>query len=150
MAINTDKPASPIPIQNHDGEVEYFGLSKREYACIQLMVPESGDPKIDDWIVKGRELGLNGAYVNEGFAYGHGALLNKKELVSTMLTALESGDDDIDSKIVAAKRQAYIKAALSGLLTMIDLSDPTEEIAALTTTAVTCAIDAADKLIAAE
>lgn len=51
---NLDTPDSPIFETNGRGELEpsSFGLTKRERACIDLRIPESGDPELDALIKK--------------------------------------------------------------------------------------------------
>ncbi len=49
------EPAFPINYDNGDGTVcPYVGLTKLEYACIQLRVPESGDDELDALINEAR------------------------------------------------------------------------------------------------
>lgn len=56
---NSDKPINPI-FDSHglpldDNQIFKYkanGLTKREYACIKLGIPESGDEEIDDLIKK--------------------------------------------------------------------------------------------------
>lgn len=56
---NTDLPAMPVDAQyykdNGGHECESFGLTKREYFCLQMGVPETGDQALDDIIRKGNE-----------------------------------------------------------------------------------------------
>ncbi len=53
---NLDKPANPISEEETDRIIDrveiYTGLTKRESACIQLGIPESGDPELDALIRK--------------------------------------------------------------------------------------------------
>lgn len=55
---NLDAPAGPVDVEEYDSNGGYvsdsFGLTKREQACITLLVPESGDEELDELIRKSR------------------------------------------------------------------------------------------------
>ena len=55
---NSDEPISPI--LGHLVEYSSSGLSKREQACIQLCVPETGDPELDEIIRKAQRAKFSG------------------------------------------------------------------------------------------
>ena len=54
---NADIPAMPVDPKAYAIEGGYptdsFGLTKREHFCLQMGVPETGDPELDDIIRKG-------------------------------------------------------------------------------------------------
>ena len=53
---NADNPINPTTeTKYHDGEkynLEHLGLTKREYACIHLGIPETNDEELNDIIRK--------------------------------------------------------------------------------------------------
>jgi len=54
---NADTPAMPIEL-NGFGQYApeaHYGLTKREKFCLQMGVPETGDPELDDIIRKGNK-----------------------------------------------------------------------------------------------
>jgi len=53
---NADKPAIPCQQTDTNGVVvdEFYGLTKREYACIKLLIPQTGDEVLDGWIMEAR------------------------------------------------------------------------------------------------
>jgi hypothetical protein len=53
---NLDQPANATYELNGDGVLEYsaLGFTKRERACIDLRIPESGDAELDVLIEKAR------------------------------------------------------------------------------------------------
>jgi hypothetical protein len=55
---NLNTPASPVPHSQFTGGSD--GLTKREQACITLLIPESGDEELDDLIRKSRRQKLAG------------------------------------------------------------------------------------------
>lgn len=56
---NGKQPAYPVPHENDDQSIQYnvyTGLTKQEYACIKLGIPESGDQDIDALIRKSNRM----------------------------------------------------------------------------------------------
>lgn len=55
---NADSSASPIKTSYMDGSLKittnHYGLTKREHACISLLIPETGDAELDALITKAR------------------------------------------------------------------------------------------------
>lgn len=54
---NADTPVMPVNAESYTDNggfsVDSFGLTKREQFCLQMGVPETGDPDLDDIIRKG-------------------------------------------------------------------------------------------------
>jgi hypothetical protein len=61
---NLDRPVSKTGLteeeENGIGNRFYSGITKREQACITLLIPESGDVELDDLIRKSRRQKLAG------------------------------------------------------------------------------------------
>ena len=55
---NADEPAMAMP-ENEFNSL-YYGLSKREQFCLQMGVPKTGDPELDDIINEGNKIKLAG------------------------------------------------------------------------------------------
>lgn len=59
---NSEQPAQPATLTGTRGkfrtsQTESFGgLTKREYFCLHMGVPETGDPELDEIINKGNKL----------------------------------------------------------------------------------------------
>ncbi|ASK18421.1 hypothetical protein [Halomonas sp. N3-2A] len=72
---NLDTPDSPIFETNGRGELEpsSFGLTKRERACIDLRIPESGDAELDALIEKARLQEVAAKFAQSLLAHGNGA-----------------------------------------------------------------------------
>lgn len=65
---NLDIPARPVDVELYHSEgghsCDSFGLTKREQACISLLIPESGDSELDELIRKSRRQKLAGDILN--------------------------------------------------------------------------------------
>ena len=65
---NLNTPARPVDLKSYVVEGGYpsdsFGLTKREQACITLLIPESGDDELDSLIRKSLRQKLAGEVLN--------------------------------------------------------------------------------------
>ena len=76
---NADMPAMPVSEEEtdriNDGVTIYSGLTKREQACIQLGVPETGDEELDN-IIRKSELKKASIAAMQGVLYSHRLSIN--------------------------------------------------------------------------
>lgn len=76
---NGNKPAFPTPHMNEFGQIRYskHGLTKREYACIKLGIPETGYSELDELIRKSERKRI-AAMVMQG-------ILSNSSLIDTVI-----------------------------------------------------------------
>jgi hypothetical protein len=85
--------------QDHYGHWDRCGLTGREHACIQLRVPESGDPELDSLIREAvrREMAgmaMQGLLAGAGSGFSHEAIADLAAIhADALLAALEASHD---------------------------------------------------------
>lgn len=82
---NANMPAMPYIDNNQYGSV-YIGLTKREKFCLEMGVPETGDPELDDIIRKGERKRIAAMVIEGALSAGYHIKASKADIVDKAIT----------------------------------------------------------------